>query len=62
MNTICIVDDDEKLCEILGSQFCKEGYHVEIFTSAKGLLVKLDKNPSDLMKKCSHTRCLFVHP
>ena len=35
MNTIYIVDDDEKLCEIFGLQFCKEGYHVEAITSVK---------------------------
>jgi len=49
MNTIYVVDDDEKLCEILRLQLSKEGFKVQTFTTAEGLLLEFDKKPSDLI-------------
>ena len=49
MDLIYIVDDDEKLCEILSRQLKSEGYEVEAFLHAQLLMDRFIEKPCDLI-------------
>ncbi|MEA1883923.1 MAG: response regulator transcription factor [Thermotogota bacterium] len=48
-DSICIADDDKKICDILKAQLESMGYAVEVFYNGIDLLERFKKTPCDLI-------------